>query len=225
MMIYAAGSCDPVVFYERKKAVIAYYLLYTISMQKLEQYQDKTDEELVVLTLKNQDCFLYLMRRYEKKLSRYIMRISNVDKDEAEDILQETFIRTYQNLNDFDTSLKFSSWIYRITRNQAISNYRKTKTRPQQTALDADNLRHLASDLDIVRETDSKYLKDNIYHILNKMEMKYREVLILKFLEEKEYKEISDILKKPMGTIATLINRAKKQFKEKLKEGDSKIYD
>jgi len=50
------------------------------------------------------------------------------------------------------------------------------------------------------------------------MDIKYREVLILKFIEEKNYKEISDIIKKPQGTVATLINRAKKQFKDIAKE-------
>jgi len=53
--------------------------------------------------------------------------------------------------------------------------------------------------------------------------LKYREVLVLKFLEEKEYKEISDIIKKPMGTVATLISRAKKQFLQKIKEQDIKL--
>ncbi len=178
--------------------------------------QDKTDEELVILTLKDQDNFLYLMKRYEKKLLRYIIRISNLDKDEAEDILQEVFIRIYQNLNDFDLDLKFSSWIYRITHNQVISNYRKIKARPEVIVLDKDNgfLENLASDLDLAQEMNVKDIKNEVYATLIKLDIKYREVLILRFLEDKDYKEISDILKKPIGTIATLINRAKKQFKQ-----------
>ena len=180
-------------------------------------YQDKTDEDLVILTLKDQDNFLYLMKRYESKLLRYVMRISNLDRHEAEDIIQEVFIKTYQNINDFDSSLKFSSWIYRITHNQVISNYRKTKARPQViTWEEKDNfLNNLASDFDLNKEIDLKYLKKDIYKILSKLDIKYREILILRFLEDKDYKEISDILKKPMGTVATLINRAKEQFKKK----------
>ncbi|KKU55494.1 MAG: RNA polymerase sigma-70 factor, ECF subfamily, partial [Candidatus Moranbacteria bacterium GW2011_GWE2_47_10] len=53
----------------------------------------------------------------------------------------------------------------------------------------------------------------------------YREVLVLKFIEDKNYREISDILEKPMGTVATLISRAKKQFREKLEERSQTIID
>ncbi|MEA2112539.1 MAG: sigma factor-like helix-turn-helix DNA-binding protein, partial [Patescibacteria group bacterium] len=55
-------------------------------------------------------------------------------------------------------------------------------------------------------------LKQEVFLMLSKIDIKYREVLILKFLEEKSYREMSDILRKPEGTIATLINRAKKEF-------------
>ncbi|MBU4536457.1 sigma-70 family RNA polymerase sigma factor [Patescibacteria group bacterium] len=91
----------------------------------------KTDGELVSLVLENSDYFLYLVRRYEQKLTRYIARISNLDKDDIEDVLQDIFIKVYKNLNGFDTSLKFSSWIYRITHNEVISNYRKFKNKAQ----------------------------------------------------------------------------------------------
>ena len=74
-----------------------------------ENTDNKSDEDLVVLTLKNRDVFLYLMRRYEAPLLRYIRRIAGVNIEEAEDILQESFIKAYQNLNDFDPKLKFSS--------------------------------------------------------------------------------------------------------------------
>ncbi|MBU4332335.1 sigma-70 family RNA polymerase sigma factor [Patescibacteria group bacterium] len=185
-------------------------------MLKNGDHESKTDEELVALTLENQGYFLYLIKRYEKKLLNYIIRISGVSKEEAEDILQETFIKIYQNLNDFDTSLKFSSWAYRIAHNQTISNHRKNKARPQNIFLDPENdfLENLASDLDLKQEIDLDFLKKNINEILARIDEKYREILVLKFLEQKSYKEISDILKKPMGTVATLINRAKEQFRE-----------
>ncbi len=85
---------------------------------------DKTDIELVRLTLTNQENFLYLVNRYDKKLLKFIQRISGLRLEDAEDLLQEVFIKVYQNLNDFDQDLKFSSWIYRIARNQAICYYR-----------------------------------------------------------------------------------------------------
>jgi len=191
------------------------------------QIQGKSDEELVVLALKDQDYFLYLMKRYEKKLLGYILKISNISQDEAEDILQDVFIKVYRNLNNFDTNLKFSSWIYRITRNQVISNHRKNKARPQSIKWDAEIndeiLNNLAADFDISQEVDLRFLQENIKQILNNLDKKYREVLVLKFLEEKTYQEISDILKKPAGTVATLINRAKKQFKKEVKRQSIKL--
>ncbi|MDD5290768.1 MAG: RNA polymerase sigma factor [Patescibacteria group bacterium] len=190
-----------------------------------KNFREKTDEELVSLALADQDNFLYLMRRYEGKLLAYILRISSFSHDEAEDILQEVFIKIYENLNDFDTSLKFSSWAYRITHNQVISHYRKAKVRPQNLPMDINDkiLANLSSDLDIEKRVEISYLRKAIENVLANLDIKYREVLVLKFLEERSYQEISDILKKPMGTVATLINRAKREFKEELDRQKIKI--
>ena len=189
-------------------------------MKKIPDINDinkNSDEELVKLTLSNQDYFLFIMKRYKDKLLRYILRISNIKKEDAEDLLQEVFIKVYQNLNDFDQKLKFSSWIYRITHNIVIDNFRKIKARPEIANLDEEIndrvLENIKSDFNISREIDIKYLRDVMEKVLKKIDRKYREVLVLRFFEDKSYEEISDILKKPMGTISTLINRAKKQFK------------
>ena len=90
---------------------------------------EKNDEELVALALKNQDFFACLVERYEPKLMRYVRRISAATQEDAEDLLQEIFVKVYRNLNDFDPDLKFSSWIYRIAHNQVISYWRKTARR------------------------------------------------------------------------------------------------
>lgn len=199
-------------------------------MDKNTNIQEKTDEELVGLVLDDQEFFVYLMERYEKKLMNYILRISNIPYEEAEDVLQNIFIKVYKNINDFDKNLKFSSWIYRIAHNETINNFRKNKARPQVVRENKDDennyldLDRIASNIDIAREVNDKYLKKNIMQLLSKIDIKYREVLILKYIEEKDYKEMSDILKKPMGTIATLLNRAKKQFRKEL-EKDKKYFD
>ncbi len=166
-------------------------------MFKIEHCQYKTDEEIIALTLKDKNFFLCLIQRYEKKLLKYILRISNFSKEEAEDNLQEVFIKIYTNLNDFDQDLKFSSWVYRITHNQVISHYRKKRSREDDVKLEIDNdiLNQITSALDISKEVDLKYLKENIYKILNRLDVKYKEILVLKFLEDKNYKEISDIIK------------------------------
>ncbi len=185
----------------------------------MQDYSSKTDAEIVNLTLKNQEIFLHLVQRYEGKLSRYIRRIAFVDTQTVEDILQEVFIKIYKNLNDFDPELSFSSWVYRITHNETI-NHLKKMDRQKSVPLESDDedvislIDILESDVDIVKELSKKELQKKVQEVLSMLSPDFREILILKFLEEKEYKEISDILKKPMGTIATLINRAKTQFKQ-----------
>jgi len=194
-------------------------------MMDTQNCSEKTDEELVGLILEEEEYLICLIQRYEEKLLRYIIRISGLNRHEAEDVLQEVFIKVYRNLNDFDKDLKFSSWIYRITHNQVISNYRKIKSRPESIALDIDSdiLENLASELNTEREVDKKLLQEKIKLVLKKLDIKYKEILILKFFEGKSYREISDILKKSMGTVATLINRAKNQFREEYKKQNIKI--
>ena len=174
------------------------------------------DQELVLLTLENQGYFAYLVDRYKSKLFRYIKRLSNVSNEEAEDILQDIFLKTYLNLNSFTTSLKFSSWIYAIAHNQVISNFRKIKARPEGSSvtIDLGLSEALASDLNIEKVTDSKLLAEQVAAALAKLKPKYREVLILKYLEEKNYQEMSDIIKKPMGTVASMLNTARSEFKK-----------
>jgi RNA polymerase sigma-70 factor (ECF subfamily) len=189
-------------------------------MLKNQEIEQKTDQELVQMTLENQGDFLYIMNRYQSKLLAYILRISNVSYEEAEDILQDVFIKIYKNLNGYDHNLKFSSWIYRITHNEVISNFRKKQARPQsyESEINEEILDRITTDFDIEHEVNIKYLREIINKALVNLDEKYREVLILRFFEEKDYNEISDILKKPIGTISTLISRAKKYFKEELKK-------
>ena len=71
----------------------------------MDKCNNKTDEELVELTLRDQDFLLCLTKRYETKLLSYILRISNISREEAEDILQEVFIKVYYNLNSFDKDI------------------------------------------------------------------------------------------------------------------------
>lgn len=182
------------------------------------QYKDKqqSDEELAILTRNDPAFFATLMGRYEKKMLLYIKRISAVSTEEAEDILQDGFLKAYQNVNNFDERLSFSSWLYRIIHNETISHWRKKKIRPHGNAVyvDDDFLERIADARDMITEVDRAHLKDVVQQIFDQMEERYREILILKYIEDKSYEEISDILKKPAGTVATHINRAKKQFKE-----------
>lgn len=175
----------------------------------------KSDGDLVRLTFEDQAYFACLIERYESKLLRYVQRISRVNLEDAQDVLQEVFIKVYTNLHSFNDRLQFSSWIYRITRNHVISMHRKKLARPQ-AAYDPEEtiLQSLANNFDIRDELDNSMLNERLTAVLDKLDRKYREVIVLKFFEEKSYREMSDILRKPEGTIATLISRAKKQFKK-----------
>jgi len=175
-----------------------------------------SDEEIALLTLENQDYFLLIINRYKVKLFNFIKRITNASPEDAEDLLQEIFMKIYLNLNDFDRDLKFSSWTYAIARNQVISNHRKLQARAEghSAFLEEANLENLMSDFDIRKSIDMKFVRENILKVLDKLDRKYREILVLKFLEEKNYKEISDITKRPIGTVGSLMNKAKKDFKK-----------
>lgn len=177
-----------------------------------------TDTQLVQMALKNAEDFAHIMKKYETQLLVYIKRLTNIDTADAEDLLQEIFIKTYQNLNGFDQSLKFSSWIYRITHNHTISSFRKNKNAQKNISLEDNEelFKRLTDNTDLKTELDQKFQKEKIANTLSKLDLKYRDVLILKYLEDKDYNEISNILQKPAGTIATLLNRAKTKFKDLL---------
>jgi RNA polymerase sigma-70 factor (ECF subfamily) len=175
----------------------------------------KTDNQLVQMALENRNDFSLLIERYSPKLQRYILRLGKISNDDCQDILQDVFIKVYKNLNDYDSDLKFSSWIYRIAHNQVIDFFRKNNVRPHVLVSneDYDFFDIIGESFDLISDAQRDFDKQRVLACINKLEEKYKEVLMLRFLEQKDYKEISDILEKPEGTIATLINRAKKQFK------------
>lgn len=177
-----------------------------------------TDVELVSLSLNDPDQFGKLLERYESKFFRFVHRLTGYDSAATEDILQEAFIKIYQHLNDYDPALSFSAWAYRIVHNEAINHFRKSKTARTVSLEDEDEdmkglIHFLADKTDISKEYAQKELSLKVREILSMLSPQYRDILILKFLEDQSYEEISDILKIPMGTVATLIHRAKEQFK------------
>ncbi len=181
--------------------------------------KNSTDQELVAATLKDRDVFAVLVGRYEVPLRRYITRLGSTDPESTKDILQESFIKAYLNLNDYDPSLSFSAWLYRITHNQTIDHFRKQKNRPRVFEKEEDLLifERIADDLDIETILDTKMRQMEIQKALQTVEQQYRDILILRFFEEKSYDEISDILQIPNGTVATYIHRAKRKLKDALK--------
>lgn len=182
----------------------------------MEEFRDKTDEQLVSLSLKDKEAFWILVKRYEEKLSRYIKRISLIKEDALEDLLQDIFVKVYLNLNAFDQEMKFSSWIYRIAHNETISFIRKNKKYNQDVSIDDKDLEIIATEFFIEENHFNEHLLEKLNEAIFELEDKYKDVIVLKFIEDKSYEEISDILRMPTNTVGTQINRAKVKLKQKL---------
>lgn len=170
--------------------------------------QDLTDEEIVnKIRTSDKSLFGLIIDRYQDKLFRYANNLIK-DSDKAVDIVQETFIKAFVNLNSFKIENKFSSWIYRITHNEAINiikKYQKDVRLPEGV--------DFKSEEDIEIEFGKKETKNLIDSCLKQIPIKYSEPITLYYIEDKTYKEISDILRIPTGTVAVRINRAKKIMK------------
>lgn len=195
--------------------------MYNYIMTQTVSLKFRSDAEIVKFVLADSALFGVLVERYEQKLKRYIMRIGILDDRTAEDLLQEVFIKIYQNLNDFDPGFSFSSWIYRITHNVVVSHLRKMNSLPKVVSIDDEDtggsfIEKLPGDVDLPQEIDRKHLSKKVLSALSELAEDYREVLVLFYIEEKSYKEISDILRRPINTVSSMINRAKVKLKDKL---------
>lgn len=152
-----------------------------------------------------------IVERYEKKLFGYIKGLTNRTDEEVEDLAQETLVSAYINVQGFDPKKKFSSWIYRIAHNKTIDFFKKKRG----VKMDEDGWEmvggreKMAEEIEIEREK-----KEEMGKAIGKLEVKYREVIMLYYFEEKDYEEISDILRIPTTNVGVLLYRAKKKLKE-----------
>lgn len=168
-----------------------------------------SDEKLVSLVKKkDKELFSEVIKRYEKKLLRYADYLLS-DEHDAADVVQNTFIKTYINLNGFNENKKFSSWIYRIAHNEAMNLVNKKR---KQVKIGSDF--EIDSGIDLEDEIILKELNSQTRNCLKQMPVLYSEPLVLYYLEEKSYEEISDVLRIPIGTVGTRINRAKAIMKK-----------
>lgn len=192
-------------------------------MVTISECEQKTDTQLVVLSLENQEYYYCLMKRYEAPLVNYVRKLSGLNRSDIEDIIQEVFILAYQNLNDYNRQFKFSSWIYRIAHNHTISIFRKKTKSFQNISWNEYDLHQLVqSGFDIEQTLLKEMDYVNLIELINSLPLKYKEVILLKFVDGKDYQEISDILRKPIGTIGTLINRAKKNLLKEIEKTQSR---
>ncbi|MDD5083541.1 MAG: RNA polymerase sigma factor [Candidatus Moranbacteria bacterium] len=188
-------------------------------MDDIHEFENKTDEEIVELVPQDKEFFGALIRRYEGKLTRYVRRIGGGTKEAVEDVVQNIFIKVYVNLKSFRRGQKFSSWLYGIAHNECIDYWRRNK-RHNSISLDENTelASVLATDENIEEDLFKKEERAAVQKILSRLPIKFKEVLVLRYLEDKDYQEISDILKKPVSTVGTLIHRAKAQLKKLVKD-------
>ncbi len=172
-----------------------------------------SDEEVAKLVQDgDREQFGLLVERYEEKLLRYGRKFLSRSED-IEDIVQDVFINCYQNLQGFDTAQRFSPWIYRIAHNAFVNGLRKQKRNPL-VFVDFDTfVAHPVYEDPVPREREQAEVKGMIEKSLEHLKSHYREVLVLYYLEELSYKEISDILQVPTGTVGIRLKRAKDALK------------
>jgi len=171
------------------------------------------------------DAFAELVGRYRNQITSYIYRMTN-DYDGAVDLAQETFLRVYRAAGRYQTTHAFSTYIYRIATNLAISELRKRKRRrlvsltglltsgegQEPTDCDAPDERPL-QDISLVEAEKRAVIKRAIATLPDK----YRAPLVLRDVEGKSYDEIALILQTSEGTVKSRINRARNFLRDKMR--------
>lgn len=168
----------------------------------------KTDEEVIRLVQAgDSDSFGILIERYEEKMKRYARKFSS-QKDDIDDIVQEIFIKAYRNIQGFDPKRKFSSWIYRVAHNELINHLNRKKRDFVLFDLDIF-LPYVFKKDETEKDIDRESMQKMLDKCLDKLDFKYREPIVLFYLEGLGYKEISDIMEIPISTVGVRIRRAK----------------
>lgn len=164
-----------------------------------------------------------LVNKYERALYYHILKMVN-DKEQVEDLVQEAFVKAFDNLESYNTNYAFSTWLYRIATNHTIDYLRKKKLqtlsidKPRKTKSGEMEMQledHSAqADRSIIR----KQRQNIVQHAIDELPEKYRKVIRLRHMEEKSYQEISEELNKPLGTVKAHIFRAREMLYKSLKD-------
>lgn len=179
-----------------------------------------TDAELVKLARSEfPEKFSEIIDRYQGKLFAYIYRLIG-SSEEAEDLLQNVFLKVYKNLNSYDTERKFSSWIYRIAHNEAVNHIKRKYLKKFISLEDISSVKDKIDASTAENDPANNWIRKEsaleVNKAMMKLPLKYKQVLLLRYFSEKSYEEISEILGKPINTVGTLINRAKKKLSKEI---------
>ncbi|MEX0746436.1 MAG: sigma-70 family RNA polymerase sigma factor [Rhodothermales bacterium] len=185
--------------------------------------KEMSDEELMrQLQSGVEEAFNILVERYKERLASYLYHFLH-DEKQAEDLLQETFLRLFRNRYSYEPIAKFSTWLYTIAGNLARSEYRRRK-RHRTTSLYANGDGE-EYELPIPSEAlaPDRYAERGIHSLsiqnaLDQLGEDFREVVVLRDVQLLSYEEISEITGLPMGTVKSRINRGRTKLQEMLKD-------
>lgn len=149
-------------------------------MIKKNILKNLTDEKVIDLVLKDKEIFSVIIDRYEKRLKNYLLYLTK-DKEKINDIVQNTFIKTYINLNSFNKKMKFSSWVFRIAHNEAINLLKKESFFKK---VDFNFFLNLKSEKDNEKEIINEEEKNMIKKCLDELPFDYKEVMVFYFFEK-----------------------------------------
>lgn len=171
----------------------------------------------------NEHAYKQLVEKYQRALYFHILKMIK-DKEQVEDLVQETFVKAFDNLSTYNKNYAFSTWLYRIATNHTIDYLRKKKL--QTTSID-DPVKTRDGDMKMQLPDDSakadrkiisQQRKKIVRHAIDDLPEKYRRVIELRHMQEKSYQEISEILDRPLGTVKAHIFRAREMLYKVLKE-------
>jgi len=189
---------------------------YCSNKMKQEKPQQSDEEVAGLVQAGDIDLFGVLIHRYEEKIKRYARKFLS-DYEDVKDVVQDIFLKVYENIRSFDTKRKFSTWLYRIAHNELVNRLKRRK--PILPLFDLDTfLPFSLHDNRLTQDIDRQDVQKMIGGCLGALEPKYREPIILYYLEELSYKEIADVMQIPISTVGIRIKRAKKKMKSIFKK-------
>lgn len=176
----------------------------------------------------DENAYKKLVDKYERALYFHILKMIK-DREQVEDLVQETFVKAFDNLNTYSTNYAFSTWLYRIATNHTIDYLRKKKLKtlsidePMKTK-DGEMEMQLpdesaGTDRNIIKKQRQKIVQKAI----KELPKKYRLVIEMRHMEEKSYQEIADVLDLPLGTVKAHIFRARELLYKALKDKKDKF--
>jgi RNA polymerase sigma-70 factor (ECF subfamily) len=192
-----------------------------ITKAREDKKSNISDEQLIArFQLGDVQAYDLLVRRYKDQLLNFVYRFVG-NRTDAEDIVQETFLRVYKNKHMYKEIAKFSTWVYTIAGNLAKTELRRRK---RHKIFSVSNFVNEERDYDIPdrehspeKKVDSTIQEDIIQKAIEKLPAKFREVIILRDIQGFAYEEISQILDIPLGTVKSRVNRGRLKLQEDLK--------